>query len=275
MKRSDVAALCALLFVAVALSAEDKPKEPLAPVPPANPYVVPADSPYYVPGAGTPGEGPRVGHVGDPGDAVAPDELGKKEEGDAALAAFLLGYIVGQQPADESSGTQRRAPSRVLTRGPRSLPAFDYEDSHARFQAWLLAGKSGLRGRIEQASPAPTQAQVAAPPAALPARPRRPLAPAIASWLVAYRPEEAKLLAAADRAALEKTEAGCQALGAAIGAARIPHAPAPDLESSASSALSWLARAVASCKGGFRDATALRIDRARDAFASVDSALGL
>lgn len=274
MKRSHVVALCALLFVAVALSAEDK-QAPFAPVPPADPYIVPSNSPYYVPGAGTPGEGPRVGHVGDPGDAVAPDELGKKEGGDAALAAFLLGYIVGQQPADESSGTQRRAPSHIVTRGPRSLPAFDYEDSHARFQAWLLAGKSGLPGRIEQASPAPTQAQVAAPPAALPARPHRPLAPAVASWLVAYRPEESKLLAAADRAASEKTEAGCQALGAAVDAAHIPRAPAPDLESSASSALSWLARAVASCKGGFRDATALRIDRARDAFASVDSALGL
>src|SRR5436305_15121242 len=101
MKRSPVVALCALLLVAVALSAEDKPQAPFAPVPPANPYIVPADSPYYVPGAGTPGEGPRVGHVGDPGAAVAPDELGKQEEGDAALAAFLLGYIVGQQPAAE------------------------------------------------------------------------------------------------------------------------------------------------------------------------------
>jgi hypothetical protein len=233
VKRTGTLALSLLL----ALPALAAPRHAPHPAPPAsirNPYVVQPSSPYYVPGAGAYGAGPIVGDVGSPDDAVAPDELGSRDERDdlALREMALLGNLPGS--------TVRRE------------PALDFSIGHQQLEAWILRSH-GVRPARAVLSLGDENA--------------------IAAWAATYRAETRKLLAAADRAGDERSLDSCQALEETVRASRIPHAPRPALETGTASALTWLARAAESCTQGLRDTTSLRLVHAREAFAAVDGRL--
>lgn len=222
-----------------------------------NPLFVQPDSPYYVPGA----DPVAVGKTGDPNDAVAATEIGKFDPAPpSALTLLLLGYVLGKDAA--SSGTKSAPTSTYRTRqqGPSARAMLDLQlAGHDELENFIagsypqLAGKGVLNSRNTAYAPVVTRAT--------PASPRRPQTAELKAWGAAFRAQSAPILSATH--GVQGHPENCGTLKAAIAAAKIPHAPAPDLEQGAAAALGWYSSAAALCSRGKLEAMNGDLDTAR------------
>ncbi len=238
MKIGKVIALAALLVAAHQVVRAQSHRNSFAG--PSSPHPYSAGPGPYVP------VGPTLG----PEEAVAPTDLGKRTDPDALLRKLALDQaLLDTLPTTDSSS----APSIDLPRHRRLAPPvdlpIDLEAEIGKLQAW----ERSLPGALIRPDPA--------------------IDPRLPAWAAIYRAEAAKLRAAADRAFAERSLAACGDLERAIRASRIPHAPQPGLEASASAALVWLAKGAASCSHGMRDTTSLRLGEGCQALEALDREL--